>query len=54
MKKLRFYFSFYWSKLLIKLGLKSDEVYYIGGSEALPPPLSKEEEAILLKKTPNR
>lgn len=52
MKKLRFYFSFYWSKLLIKLGLKSDEVYYIGGSEALPPPLSKEEEAILLKKLP--
>jgi len=33
--------------------LKSDEVYYIGGSEALPPPLSKDEEAILLSKLPN-
>ena len=39
-------------KLLIKLGLKSDEIYYIGGSEALPPPLSKEEEEVLLEKLP--
>jgi RNA polymerase sporulation-specific sigma factor len=30
------------------MGWKSDEVYYIGGSEALPPPLSREEEAALL------
>jgi RNA polymerase sporulation-specific sigma factor len=43
----------WWYKLLIKLGLKTDEVYYIGGSEALPPPLSKEEEAVLLTKLPN-
>jgi RNA polymerase sporulation-specific sigma factor len=35
-----------------KLGMKPDEIYYIGGSEALPPPLSKEEEAVLLKKLP--
>jgi RNA polymerase sporulation-specific sigma factor len=34
------------------LGMKSEEIYYIGGSEALPPPLSKEEEALLLKKLP--
>ncbi|WP_096189210.1 RNA polymerase sporulation sigma factor SigE [Evansella halocellulosilytica] len=40
-------------KVLMKLGIKSDEVYYIGGSEALPPPLTKEEEAYLLKKLPN-
>jgi len=39
--------------VLKKLGWKSDEIYYIGGSEALPPPLSREEEAILLKKLPN-
>lgn len=32
--------------------MKPDEIYYIGGSEALPPPLSKEEEAVLLKKLP--
>jgi len=37
-----------WYKLLIKLGIKSDEIYYIGGSEALPPPLSKQEEQELL------
>ncbi len=37
-----------WYKLLIKLGIKSSEIYYIGGSEALPPPLSKQEEMELL------
>jgi RNA polymerase sporulation-specific sigma factor len=36
----------------MKLGLKTDEVYYIGGSEALPPPLSKDEEEMLLNKLP--
>lgn len=39
-----------WYKLMYRLGMKADEIYYIGGSEALPPPLSKEEEAVLLKK----
>ncbi|GAI91117.1 unnamed protein product, partial [marine sediment metagenome] len=38
---------------MFKLGLKTDEIFYIGGSEALPPPLSKEEEAILINKLPN-
>ncbi|MRH42174.1 RNA polymerase sporulation sigma factor SigE [Aquibacillus halophilus] len=42
----------WWYKLLIKLGFKSDEIYYIGGSEALPPPLSKDEEQELLKRLP--
>jgi RNA polymerase sporulation-specific sigma factor len=42
-----------WYRLLKKLNLKSKEVYYIGGSEALPPPLSKEEETYLLQKLPN-
>ncbi len=36
----------------MKLGLKADEIYYIGGKEALPPPLSKEEEELLLQKLP--
>jgi len=36
----------------MKLGLKADEVFYIGGSEALPPPLNKEEEAMLIEKLP--
>jgi len=31
-------------QLLFKLGVKADEVYYIGGSTVLPSPLSKEEE----------
>jgi RNA polymerase sporulation-specific sigma factor len=52
MKKWKLRLSYYWYKILIKLGLKTDEVYYIGGSEALPPPLSKDEEEMLLKKLP--
>ena len=32
--------------------MKTDEIFYIGGSEALPPPLNKEEEAMLLEKLP--
>lgn len=37
-------------RLLEKLGITSAKgVYYIGGSETLPPPLGKEEEAILLE-----
>jgi len=52
MKKLRFLIIFYWEKLLRKLHIKADEIYYIGGSEALPPPLTKEEEEILLEKLP--
>lgn len=38
-----------WYRLLFKLKIKSSEIYYIGGKEALPPPLNKEEEAELLK-----
>lgn len=52
MSKWKLRLSYYWYKLLIKLGLKTDEVFYIGGSEALPPPLTKEEEEILLEKLP--
>lgn len=48
MNKLKLRMRIWWYKLLIKLGVKSEEIYYIGGSEALPPPLSKEEESELL------
>ena len=41
-----------WYKFLIKLGIKSEEIYYIGGKTALPPPLEKEEEKELLKLLP--
>ncbi len=50
--KLKFRLTYLWYKLLLKLGIKTDEIYYIGGSEALPPPLTKEEEEILLQKLP--
>lgn len=40
-------------RLLFILGLKTEEIHYIGGSETLPPPLSREEEECLLEKLPN-
>lgn len=49
-KKLTLRLSLY--KLLIKLGIKTDEIYYIGGSTTLPPPLSQEEEKKLLIRLP--
>lgn len=52
MKNWRLHLSYFLYKILIKLGIKTDEVHYIGGSEALPPPLSKDEEAMLLQKLP--
>ena len=53
MKQIRLRLNYYWYKFLIKIGLRSDEIYYIGGSQALPPPLSKDEEAVLLVKLPD-
>ncbi|MFC7392469.1 RNA polymerase sporulation sigma factor SigE [Scopulibacillus cellulosilyticus] len=52
MRRLKLAFLSFWYKLLHKLGIKSDEIYYIGGSEALPPPLTKEEETELLQRLP--
>ncbi|GAB4072378.1 RNA polymerase sporulation sigma factor SigE [Barrientosiimonas marina] len=52
MKLLKLRLRLWAYKLLFKLGLKTDEIYYIGGSEALPPPLSKEEEKRLLELLP--
>ncbi|MGW8788466.1 RNA polymerase sporulation sigma factor SigE, partial [Heyndrickxia sporothermodurans] len=52
MKNFRIKLSYFWYKILIKLGIKTDEIYYIGGSEALPPPLTKEEEEVLIEKLP--
>ncbi|MFJ8244067.1 RNA polymerase sporulation sigma factor SigE [Peribacillus asahii] len=52
MRKFILRITYLWYKLLFKLGLKTDEVFYIGGSEALPPPLSKEEEEVLINKLP--
>ncbi len=37
------------NRILIKFKLFFKSVYYIGGNDALPPPLSKEEEEYLYK-----
>lgn len=39
-----------WHRLLVKLHLRPEEIFYIGGSEGLPAPLTKEEEAALIQK----
>jgi len=39
-------------RFLFAIGLKSEGLYYIGGSDALPPPLSREEEEYLLAELP--
>src|SRR5690625_3121507 len=51
-RKIKLRLRLWWYKLLIKLGVKPKEIYYIGGSQALPPPLSKEEEKELLELLP--
>jgi RNA polymerase sporulation-specific sigma factor len=52
MASIRLKLTYLLYKVLRKLGIKTDEIYYIGGSEALPPPLTKEEEEMLLEKLP--
>jgi RNA polymerase sporulation-specific sigma factor len=42
-----------WYRILMQIGLKGEEIYYIGGSEALPPPLSRDEEEVLLNRLPS-
>lgn len=49
---LRLKLALLWVRLLIALKIRPEEIYYIGGSEALPPPLSKEEEEYLLQRLP--
>ncbi len=50
--KLRLFVQLLWYRLLLQLGMKGEEIYYIGGSEALPPPLTREEEERLLHLLP--
>ncbi|RKD24109.1 sporulation sigma factor SigE [Ammoniphilus oxalaticus] len=52
MTKWKLMTQLFWYRLLMIVGLKAEEIYYIGGSEALPPPLTREEEEILLGKLP--
>src|SRR3984893_6461550 len=51
--KWRLLIQIYYYRILLFLGLKGEEIYYIGGSEALPPPLTREEEEYLLEKLPS-
>lgn len=48
----KFRLRIWWNKLLIKLGIKKDEIYYIGGKTALPAPLDKTEEKRLIELLP--
>ncbi|GGM20700.1 RNA polymerase sigma-E factor [Paraliobacillus quinghaiensis] len=52
MAKWLFKLKLTWYKIRLKFGYKPEEIYYIGGSEALPPPLTKDEEQLLLQKLP--
>jgi len=51
--KLRLQLQLIWYRFLMWIGVKAEEIYYIGGSEALPPPLTREEEELLLVRLPS-
>lgn len=51
--KLRIRLQLLWIRVRIKVAGGVDEVYYVGGSEALPPPLTRDEEAYLLSRLPD-
>ncbi|MEJ8544574.1 RNA polymerase sporulation sigma factor SigE [Brevibacillus borstelensis] len=51
--KLRLQLQLLWYRFLLWTGARAEEIYYIGGSEALPPPLTREEEEILLGRLPS-
>ncbi|CAJ1001988.1 MULTISPECIES: RNA polymerase sporulation sigma factor SigE [Bacillales] len=51
--KLRLQLQLLWYRFLLWIGARAEEIYYIGGSEALPPPLTREEEEILLSRLPS-
>lgn len=51
--KLRLSIQLFWYRFLLAIGARAEEIYYIGGSEALPPPLTREEEEILLSRLPS-
>ncbi|WDV44169.1 RNA polymerase sporulation sigma factor SigE [Clostridiaceae bacterium M8S5] len=48
--KVKFWFKINYIKLIKLLKLESNELFYIGGSEILPPPLKQKEELYLLSK----
>jgi len=51
--KLRLTIQLLWYRFLLWIGARAEEIHYIGGSEALPPPLTREEEELLLSRLPS-
>ncbi|QQE81228.1 RNA polymerase sporulation sigma factor SigE [Alicyclobacillus sp. SO9] len=51
--KMRIQLQLFWIRIRKSLAGGYEEVYYVGGSEALPPPLTRDEEAYLLEKLPS-
>ncbi|MFB5191590.1 RNA polymerase sporulation sigma factor SigE [Alicyclobacillus fastidiosus] len=51
--KLRIRLRLFYLRIRVRLQGNPDEVYYVGGSEALPPPLTREEEQYLLERLPS-
>lgn len=48
--KIGIYFQLKWLKIMRKMGMKcTNGIFYIGGAEALPPPLTAEEENYLMR-----
>jgi RNA polymerase sporulation-specific sigma factor len=52
-QKMRLQFRLMVLRLLFRLGTAPSEIFYVGGSEALPPPLTREEEEYLLGRLPS-
>lgn len=51
--RLRIRLQLLWIRVRSKINGGVEEVYYVGGSEALPPPLTRDEEAYLLTRLPD-
>jgi len=51
--RMRLFLRLFILRILLSLRLGSDPIYYVGGSEALPPPLTREEEEYLLARLPS-
>ena len=51
--KLRIRLQLVWIRIRSRLGGDNEEIYYVGGSEALPPPLTRDEEEYLLRLLPD-
>lgn len=50
--KVKWFFYLWWYRFLLMTKIRAEDIYYIGGSEALPPPLTRGEEEHLLQKLP--